>query len=296
MDIVYYRRFLADHFPQLQVWAATEILEGWDSFVLEVNNEFIFRFPRGPLGKVQQQKEIALLSELSKALSLPIPQFEFIHQGDRFEECAVGYRKIHGLPLSKELTSSAQVASHLGKFLFDLHNFPVNRAVQLNVPKFTGMSWRKKYLDFYTSVQENISSMMSPQVSKQMDGLWEGFLDTQANFQFQPVLIHGDLGEDHILCDPRRGFISGIIDWGDAVIGDPALDFVGLLNVGGQTFAERVFHSYQGNIEPNFWEKISFYHQIIPFYEIQYGLLTRDKRYIQTGLQRFSNWNLCTTQ
>jgi aminoglycoside phosphotransferase (APT) family kinase protein len=37
------------------------------------------------------------------------------------------------------------------------------------------------------------------------------------------VLIHGDLGAEHVFVDADR--ITGIIDCGDAVIGDPALDY-----------------------------------------------------------------------
>jgi aminoglycoside phosphotransferase (APT) family kinase protein len=36
------------------------------------------------------------------------------------------------------------------------------------------------------------------------------------------VLIHGDLGAEHVLVDGDR--ITGVIDWGDAAIGDPAVD------------------------------------------------------------------------
>ena len=41
------------------------------------------------------------------------------------------------------------------------------------------------------------------------------------------TLIHGDLGAEHVFVDAGR--ITGIIDWGDAAIGDPALDHGHLL-------------------------------------------------------------------
>ena len=41
------------------------------------------------------------------------------------------------------------------------------------------------------------------------------------------ALIHGDLGAEHVFVDDGR--ISGVIDWGDAAIGDPALDHGRLL-------------------------------------------------------------------
>lgn len=37
-----------------------------------------------------------------------------------------------------------------------------------------------------------------------------------------PVLVHGDLGAEHVFVDGDE--ITGVIDWSDAVLGDPALD------------------------------------------------------------------------
>ena len=41
------------------------------------------------------------------------------------------------------------------------------------------------------------------------------------------MLIHGDLGAEHVFVDAGR--ITGVIDWGDAAIGDPGLDHGRLL-------------------------------------------------------------------
>jgi aminoglycoside phosphotransferase (APT) family kinase protein len=51
------------------------------------------------------------------------------------------------------------------------------------------------------------------------------------------TLIHGDLGAEHIYVDAGR--ITGVIDWGDAAIGDPAVDHGRLMrdlgvNLGGR--------------------------------------------------------------
>jgi aminoglycoside phosphotransferase (APT) family kinase protein len=41
------------------------------------------------------------------------------------------------------------------------------------------------------------------------------------------TFIHGDLGAEHVFVDGDR--ITGVIDWGDAAIGDPAIDHGRLL-------------------------------------------------------------------
>ena len=45
----------------------------------------------------------------------------------------------------------------------------------------------------------------------------------------QAVLVHGDLRADHVLVD-ADGRPTGVIDWSDAVVGDPAYDFGPLLD------------------------------------------------------------------
>jgi aminoglycoside phosphotransferase (APT) family kinase protein len=51
------------------------------------------------------------------------------------------------------------------------------------------------------------------------------------------TLIHGDLGAEHVFVD--AGEITGVIDWGDAAIGDPALDHGKLMRDFGVDLGER---------------------------------------------------------
>ena len=43
------------------------------------------------------------------------------------------------------------------------------------------------------------------------------------------VLVHNDLGAEHVLVDAASGSITGIIDWSDAAVGDPAAEVGRLL-------------------------------------------------------------------
>jgi aminoglycoside phosphotransferase (APT) family kinase protein len=51
------------------------------------------------------------------------------------------------------------------------------------------------------------------------------------------TLIHGDLGAEHVFADAGR--ITGVIDWGDAAIGDPALDHGKLMRDFGVDLGQR---------------------------------------------------------
>ena len=115
--------------------------------------------------------------------------------------------------------------------------------------------------------------------------VWEDFLTSDANFQFRPVLIHGDLGGEHILLDRVTGTLAGVIDWGDACVGDPALDFAGLLHGCGRDFACGVLAGYGGEMDEALRERVVFYARIVPFHEVMYGLFIGDEVHVHQGLE-----------
>jgi aminoglycoside 2''-phosphotransferase len=114
---------------------------------------------------------------------------------------------------------------------------------------------------------------------------WKDFLDDKSLFIFQTVLIHCDLACEHILCDPWYALLTGVVDWGDATIGDPALDFVGLHRVRGREFTERVLASYQGMIDAAFWRRIDFYLRYQPYSELLYGAYSNSQKFIAQGIE-----------
>ena len=54
----------------------------------------------------------------------------------------------------------------------------------------------------------------------------------------RPVLLHGDLGDGEIFVDPGSGAVTAIVDWGDALSGDPLYDFARFV-AGGPVDDER---------------------------------------------------------
>jgi len=54
----------------------------------------------------------------------------------------------------------------------------------------------------------------------------------------EQALCHGDLVSEHVLA--RDGRLSGVVDWGDARVTDPALDLAWALNATSVAFGEAV--------------------------------------------------------
>src|ERR1700730_12960906 len=100
IDVDMATKLISRNFPQVEISTARPITRGWDSFVLEVNGELIFRFPMRDDVIPYLQKELRLLPVLEQALSTPIPHSDFIGKGDTsYPYTFVGYRKLEGVAL-----------------------------------------------------------------------------------------------------------------------------------------------------------------------------------------------------
>jgi len=282
-------KLIQSNFPQVAIQTVLPITRGWDSFVLEVNGELIFRFPMREDVTAYLQKEIRLLPDLEKALSTPFPHFNYIGHGDEnYPFMFVGYRKLSGSTLDHESITTEQLvalASALATFLNELHSFPAMRAIQNGVQGHTSEQWRERYRELYSDLQVRAFPLLNNQLRSKSEQLWEDFLENNALFVFKPVLIHCDLACEHIFCDPVRGVLTGVIDWGDVTIGDPALDFVGLHNGRGREFTEHVLACYKGIVDVEFWKRIDFYLCYGPFSELLYGAYSSSKKFIEKGIE-----------
>jgi aminoglycoside phosphotransferase (APT) family kinase protein len=98
------------------------------------------------------------------------------------------------------------------------------------------------------------------------------FDEVETLVDFEPVLIHADLGPAHLLVHDAR--LSGVIDWSDMRLGDPALDYAWLLN---SPFAH-------WDVDTDLRRRARVYHRLGPWYEAHYGLLTKQPAHVERGL------------
>ena len=100
----------------------------------------------------------------------------------------------------------------------------------------------------------------------------------------ETVLIHGDLGPEHML--HRGSALTGVIDWTDARLGDPALDFAWLLNATSDRFATALLQAYRRRREANadLVARALLYHRVGPWYEVLYGLEHGLRNFVESGL------------
>ena len=286
MDVECFTGIIEKCFPRIRVERARQILGGCDSFVFEINDELIFRFPKTPLNEPQFRTEWLLLPSLANALSLPIPRIKFFWEGSSlYEKPFSGYDKLHGQPLNEiDLKScGAGFARDLGRFLTELHRFPLERASELGVLFAGKTSWRNENQALYERVKRQVYPLLEDGIRRMVSRLFDAFFGDEANFRWQAVLTHADLGAEHILCDPERAVISGIIDWGEVAVGDPALDFAGLYYDIGPEFTRAVLSNYDCDVDASFRNRMIFYSRLIPLHEMLYGIESGDEEWLTKG-------------
>jgi len=100
------------------------------------------------------------------------------------------------------------------------------------------------------------------------------------------VLCHGDVAPEHLYLEPERHRLTGIIDWGDACFGDPALDVGGL---GFLAPPERLA-PLQRTAEPGLLERARYRVLVAALHALWFRIRESSEADRETGLRVIGWW------
>ncbi len=249
-------------FPEFSVDSIDFMDEGWDSCVFEINGKYIFRFPKYEDSVECLKREICLLPKLAEHLGgLKIPRFEFIAQNSlKPGECFVGYEKIPGKILEKEThlalsnSQKREVANQLASFLSAIHAFPLSEAKACGIQE---ESFQNNYQESFDEAREHVFHSLSEKQQQYVTNVFENYLSDSENFNYEPVLLHADIGPSHIL--HANGKIVGVIDFGDVVIGDPDYDYMFLFDQIGEAIVKDILEFLPHKDTQHLFKKLKFF-------------------------------------
>lgn len=275
--------------PEVLVKDFRFLSEGWDSWVFEAD-EVLVRVPKREDVVRLHAKELGLLPVLAKALPWPIPDHEYSCAAGPNGKPFTAYRRIPGVPLTDAPPGeSPELGDDIGRFLRALHDFPPDAAAGLGTPAYTPDSWRKYYSEFFEDIVRRIFPLLGCESQSLTVATFDQFLADDANFDFKPAVIHFDFGPEHILVDPETRRLTGVIDFGDVVVGDPAADltwFLGALaDAAGHDAIERLKDAYGQSDAAAFEPRTAFYRSLWPYHTILFGLHTEDEAFVQEGIE-----------
>ena len=221
------RRLIAEQFPRLVGRPIRFLAAGWDNAVFVVDERLAFRFPQRAIAIPGIEREIAVLPRLGPMLPAPVPVP--VHVGrptDGYPWPFYGAPLIDGIELAASGADAGRerLGTQLGEFLSVLHrpelaqrfndDLPVDPMRRADMPARGAIA--RKWLDEAADL-----------------GIWDSAGDADANALIlraaaapeatQLSVTHGDLHVRHVLVDAQGG-MTGIIDWGDLCLADPAID------------------------------------------------------------------------
>ena len=136
----------------------------------------------------------------------------------------------------------------------------------------------------YGRIQTKLFPYMRLDACKAVAHHFESVLDDPAAYRFVPVLRHGDFGPGNLLHNPATQQMSGVIDFGFAVLGDPAFDVAGLLTY-GEPFVQQVAQHYPAIAD--FWPRVHFYQGTFALLEALFGIEQGDEEAFRLGLAEY---------
>ncbi len=98
----------------------------------------------------------------------------------------------------------------------------------------------------------------------------DAVLDDDAAWRFAPCVTHGDLGPEHVLVS-ASGDLSGVLDWEEVGIGDPAWDFAWWVHE-MPAVGERALAAYGGAPDPGFATRARLSFVLMPLHDLDHGL------------------------
>lgn len=227
---------LHDEVPGLTVDSMTFFSDGWKYFVVDVNNDWIFRFPREMTFMPILERERLLLDRLRNHISLPIPYYEFTGSNIAF----VCYRKIPGEALNTSMYAKLSenvrqgIADALALFLTQMH-----QAVSPNEAFSLGFEECKIPVEWIeTSL---LDTLLSDDLKRIVREALTYFKEHPLNEHF--VLLHNDLNGENFAFDMNTQKVSGVFDFSDAAVGHYSMEFGKLFCVHSE-LARRTLDAY----------------------------------------------------
>lgn len=225
-----------------------ETLGGGDNFVYLVNDRWIFRVPKSESAKKANLREQILLTEVSRNVTTTIPQYTFWDQDTGIG----GYQEIEGGPLSSEFyddlnaTEQYQLAHDLASVISEIHSIAVDRVPFL--PATTS-----KTNDMFNKLDSSLghNSFFLMEDKKKLVRALMVAEQMGAESALSLVVLHNDLHGDNIIVNEATRQLSGIIDFSDAHVGPPMIDFCHLYRVNFDLAEQAaLIYAQKRNVDP----------------------------------------------
>ncbi len=255
-----YRECIAAVCPELALETVELFRAGQNNQLILVNGELIFRFPRYGSGADRLRREVAILRAAGPRLPLATPEYIYYNLEEEAGRAFAGYRMLPGRPLWPQdfqrigdEGTVERLAEDIATFLQTLHAIPPDTVDIPQAPSDSPAAWR----EIFGRIEEVVFPRLTAEARAWTGEQFDAFLGNGEQFTFDNALRHGDFGSSNMLYCAEEQRVVGMIDFGHAGIGDPAVDFAGLYVCFGEAFLRRCARVYP--LMDRCWDRVRFY-------------------------------------
>src|SRR5579864_6868154 len=203
------KKVILQDFPDMPITSAKLLNNGWDNVVLEINAQYIFRFPKDEGYRFAE--EIKLLELLRGKITLAIPDPEFIGKSLVY----MGYKKVEGGDMTEDIFNSLS-DEQKDVLAFDLANFLAEFHRTTAIAKFVELNPVTEEMEIQIeNPYENLESIISDKptlyfISETIDE-YKSILENKS----EQVVLYNDLHTENMAFDPISKKLNGVFDFGD---------------------------------------------------------------------------------
>ncbi|MCO1661067.1 phosphotransferase family protein [Pseudonocardia humida] len=268
------RDLLRRHLPDLAVHEVRTLGDGLDNTAFAVD-DLVVRFAKEPdqelrASAVRREARVLAVAGRVSPVPVPVPVLVLPERG------CLAYRRLPGVPLieARGAAEPVAVAAVLAELLRALHGVPVAEVADVLEADDEPLEvWRDDAAEQYAAARALVPERVRAAV--------EAFLAAPPP---PPggvaVLSHDDLGIEHVLVDPGSGAVTGVIDWTDAGLVDPATDCGRILRDLGAAALDAVLARLGADLR----DRALFYARCGVLEDLAHGLESGRRAYVDKSL------------
>jgi aminoglycoside phosphotransferase (APT) family kinase protein len=263
-------------YPEVLADSLEPLGSGWEFDAFLTSDGWVFRFPRRADADHLFEREDPALRLARSVLpsSVAVPSVHVLdHKVSGFPYRVAVHHFIAGVPADRIPAGlRPALAASLGEALSAIHSVTEDVAREAGLEELDRAEPGR--IEWFASGSAGVRSLNAQHGGLDQAVQWLDRVDDPLRRLEAPVrMIHQDLSPEHLLADPETGRLIGILDWTDAILGDPARDFMPLVTFGGWSLVDEVLANYAHGVDAGFWDRLRFMARLLPLMWLGYAHL-----------------------
>ncbi len=208
-----------------------------------LGREWVVRAPRTAAAGARMDAEERLVEGLYGWVSFAVPRVtghSALPEGGR----ALVHRAVPGSALDPaRMSASPALLASTGRALATVHDLPTRLVADAGLPVYEADEYRQRRL------AEVDRAAATGHVPSALLSRWERALEEAGAWRFVPSVVHGELDGDSVRTSSTE--VTGMVEWAQARVADPADDFGWLANAAEPEVFDGVLAAYAAKRRAN---------------------------------------------